>query len=105
MAVQTLFFSDKDGFEMASKHPDQLLFTSKAEADARDRMLELAENIQLFLEQRVEGLSEDMAEACAVALAEEKELLAKAFKKPSVLADHLAEKANPSGEESESNPQ
>ncbi|KXS55587.1 MAG: hypothetical protein AWU57_36 [Marinobacter sp. T13-3] len=92
MAVHALYYSDKDGLEMASKNPDKLLFTTKAEADARDRMLELAENIQLFLEQKVEGLSEEMAEACAMALAEEKELLAKAFKKPSVLADHMAEK-------------
>lgn len=52
MAVQPLFYSDRDGLEMALKTPDSMLFTTKAEADARDKMLELSENIQLWLEKK-----------------------------------------------------
>ena len=45
MAVQALYYSERDGLEMALKHPDTMLFSSKAEADARDKVLELAEEI------------------------------------------------------------
>ncbi|GAA0847730.1 YebG family protein [Marinobacter szutsaonensis] len=85
MAVQALYYSDKDGLEMALKNPDTMLFQSKAEADARDKILELAENIQMFLERKVEGLSEQLAEQCAMAIAEEKDLFQKALKKPQLL--------------------
>lgn len=85
MAVQALYYSDKDGLEMALKNPDTMLFQSKAEADARDKILELAENIQMFLERKVEGLDEGLAEQCAMAIAEEKDLFQKALKKPQLL--------------------
>ncbi len=85
MAVQTVFFSDRDGLEMALKNPDTMLFTSKAEADARDRILELAEEIQVFLTRKVPGLSDEQAELCAMAIAEEKDLFQKALKKPELL--------------------
>ena len=49
MAVQAVYFSDRDGLDMALKNPETMLFTSKAEADARDKVLELAEEIQVFL--------------------------------------------------------
>ena len=42
MAVQALYYSERDGLEMALKHPDTMLFSSKAEADARDKVLEHA---------------------------------------------------------------
>ncbi|MBZ2168161.1 YebG family protein [Marinobacter sp. F4216] len=85
MAVQAVYFSDRDGLDMALKHPDTMLFASKAEADARDRILELAEEIQIFLTKKVEGLSEEHAEACAMAIAEERDLFQKALKKPDLL--------------------
>ena len=85
MAVQTVYFSDRDGLEMALKNPDTMLFTSKAEADARDRILELAEEIQVFLTRKVPDLSEEQAELCAMAIAEEKDLFQKALKKPELL--------------------
>lgn len=85
MAVQAVYFSDKDGLDMALKHPDTMLFTTKAEADARDKILELAEEIQVFLSRKVEGLSDDQAELCAMAIAEEKDLFQKALKKPELL--------------------
>lgn len=85
MAVQALYYSERDGLEMALKHPDTLLFSSKADADARDKMLELADEITQFLQARVEGLDEALAEKAAIAIAEEKDLFARALKKPSVL--------------------
>ncbi|MFE8072464.1 YebG family protein [Marinobacteraceae bacterium S3BR75-40.1] len=93
MAVQTLYFSDKDGLDVALKNPDKLLFASKAEADARDRMLELSEQIMLFLQNRVEGLSEELAEQCGLAIAEERDLFQKALKKPHLL-NEVMEKAD-----------
>lgn len=92
MAVNQLFYSDKDGLDMAVKHPDTLLFKSKAEADARDKMLELAENIRVFLMARVEGLSEELADECSVAIAQNKALFQKALKKPDVLVEAVADK-------------
>ncbi|SFM36064.1 YebG family protein [Marinobacter zhejiangensis] len=85
MAVQALYYSERDGLEMALKHPDTLLFSSKADADARDKILELAEEITQFLQTRVDGMSEEMAEKAALVIAEEKDLFARALKKPSVL--------------------
>ncbi|WP_339804744.1 YebG family protein [uncultured Marinobacter sp.] len=85
MAVQALYYSERDGLEMALKHPDTLLFSSKADADARDKMLELADEITQFLQTRVEGLDEALAEKVAIAIAEEKDLFARALKKPAVL--------------------
>ncbi|WP_111493536.1 MULTISPECIES: YebG family protein [Marinobacter] len=85
MAVKALYFSERDGQAMALKHPDTMLFANKADADARDRMLELSEEIMVFLQGRVDGLSDELAEQCALAIAEEKDLFQKALKKPSLL--------------------
>lgn len=85
MAVNALYYSERDGLDMALKNPDTLLFSSKADADARDKILELAEEITQFLQARVEGLDETLAEQAAMAIAEEKELFARALKKPSLL--------------------
>ncbi|MDO6824961.1 YebG family protein [Marinobacter sp. 1_MG-2023] len=85
MAVQAVYFSDRDGLDMALKNPDTMLFTSKTDADARDKILELAEEIQVFLARKVEGLGDDMAEKCAMAIAEDKDLFQKALKKPDLL--------------------
>lgn len=85
MAVQAVYFSDKDGLEMALKHPDTLLFATRAEADARDKVLELSEEIRQFLVRKVEGLDEDTADRCALAIAESRDLFQKALKKPQLL--------------------
>lgn len=87
MAVQSLFYSDRDGLEMALKTPDSMLFTTKAEADARDKMLELSENIQLWLEKKIPAMPEEYAEQCALLIAENKDLFQKALKKPEILAE------------------
>lgn len=85
MAVQAVYFSDKDGLDMALKHPETLLFSNKADADARDKVLELSEEIREFLTRKVEGLDEETADRCALAIAESKDLFQKALKKPSLL--------------------
>jgi len=85
MSVKQLFFSDRDGLDNALRNPDTMLFESKAQADARDKTLELAEGLRVFLVDRVSGLSEELADECAMALAEEKGLVQKALKKPDVL--------------------
>ncbi|KPQ30055.1 MAG: hypothetical protein HLUCCX14_02950 [Marinobacter excellens HL-55] len=87
MAVQSLFYSDRDGLEMALKTPDSMLFTTKAEADARDKMLELSENIQLWLEKKIPAMPEEYAEQCALLIAENKDLFQKALKKPEILSE------------------
>ena len=71
MAVVTLFMSDRD---------TSRTFTSKKEADEYDKMLELAEALSYFIEQKVEGLSEQQIEEIGLALAKDKELLAQAVK-------------------------
>ncbi len=85
MAVQAVYFSGRDGLDMALKNPETMLFTSKADADARDKVLELAEEIQVFLARKVNGLGDDLAEQCAMAIAEDKDLFQKALKKPAIL--------------------
>jgi len=85
MAVKALYYSEKDGLDMALKNPDKMLFPTKAEADARDKMLELSEEIMVYLQRRVKGLSEEHAEQCALAIAEDKALFQQAFKKPALL--------------------
>lgn len=85
MAVKALYFSERDGQDMALKHPETMLFTTKADADARDKMLELSEEIMVFLQKRVEGLSDELAERCALTIAEEKDLFQRALKKPELL--------------------
>lgn len=85
MAVQALYFSDRDGKEKAMADPSNLLFTTKKQADERDKMLELSDELRVFLEANVDGLNEELAEKCALVLAEQRDLLQKALKKPSLL--------------------
>ena len=94
MAVQAVYYSDRDGLEAATKEPNKL-FASKAEADRRDKILELAGELQVFLRREVEGIDDDTAERVGIALAENADTLKKAFKTPSVL-NARAEQAAPS---------
>lgn len=71
MAVVTLFMSDRD----TSK-----TFTSKKEADAYDKMLELAEGLSGFIEQNIEGLDEQQIEDLGLLLARNKDKLSAAIK-------------------------
>lgn len=95
MAVQAVYYSDRDGLEAATKEPETLMFTSKAEADKRDKILELAGELQVFLRREVEGIDDDTAERVGIALAENADTLKKALKTPSIL-NAPAEQAAPS---------
>jgi dsDNA-binding SOS-regulon protein len=53
-------------------------------------MLELSEEIMVFLKGRVKDLSDEQAEQCALAIAEERDLFGKALKKPSLLNETAA---------------
>ena len=85
MAVKAIYYSERDGLEMALKNPDTMIFASKSDADARDKQLELAEELREFLVSRVEGLQEELADRVAMTIAEHKDLIAKSLKKPSLL--------------------
>ena len=77
MAVVTLYMSDRDS---------EKTFTDKKAADNYDKMLELAENVSLWIEKSIEGLTEVQIESIGMLIAENKDLLAKAIKaKPEVL--------------------
>jgi dsDNA-binding SOS-regulon protein len=81
--VVTLFMSDRD----ISK-----TFTSKKEADEYDKLLELAEAVSHFMEQKIAGLSEQQIEEIGLVFARNKDLLAQAIKgKTDVLFTSLDE--------------
>ncbi|WP_196140270.1 YebG family protein [Aliikangiella sp. G2MR2-5] len=83
MAVVTLYMSDRD---------QNKTFSNKKEADEYDKMLELAENVSIWMEKEIDGLSESQSEAIGMLLAENKETLLKALKgKPEVLIKETAE--------------
>lgn len=86
MAVVTLFMSDRD---------QSKTFTDKKEADQYDKMLELAENVSAWVEAKIDGLTEQQAEAIGMLFAENKDQLAKAIKgKPEVLLSETTEASN-----------
>jgi len=64
------------------------MFDSKKEADAYDKMLELAENFSLFLGKQIEGISEQDAENIGLLLSKNKNVLIAACKgNPDLLLD------------------
>jgi hypothetical protein len=64
------------------------MFDSKKDADAHDKMLELAENFSLLLEKQIEGISEQDAENIGPLLSKNKDVLITACKgKPELLLD------------------
>ncbi|MEE4246138.1 MAG: YebG family protein [Kangiellaceae bacterium] len=82
MAVVTLFMSDRDKSKT---------FTDKKEADQYDKMLELAENVSAWMEQSIDGLTEEQSEAIGMLIARNKDLVAKAVKgKPEALLEDQA---------------
>ncbi|WP_111979074.1 YebG family protein [Algibacillus agarilyticus] len=70
MGVRALWQCDRDG----------KMFTSKKDADAYDKMLELAEAISTILEQNIDDLSDKQAENVGRVIAENKDIFANAFK-------------------------
>jgi dsDNA-binding SOS-regulon protein len=62
------------------------MFENKKDADAYDKMLELAANFTAFLEQHAKGINEQDAENIGLLLSKNKELLVTACKgKPEAL--------------------
>ena len=67
---------------------DDTMFDSKKDADAYDKMLELAENFRALLEQQIDGISEKDAENIGLLLSKNKNVLIAACKgKPDLLLD------------------
>jgi len=64
------------------------MFDNKKDADAHDRMLELAENFSLLLGRQIEGISEKDAENIGLLLSKNKSVLIAACKgNPDLLLD------------------
>ena len=59
---------------------DDSMFDSKKDADAYDKMLQLAENFSLFLGKQIEGISEQDAENIGLLLSKNKDMLIAACK-------------------------
>ena len=59
---------------------DDTMYESKKEADAHDKMLELAENFSLFLGKNIQGISEKDAENIGLLLSKNKAVLIAACK-------------------------
>jgi len=84
MPVIAMWKCDRDGS----------MFENKKDADAHDKMLELAEQFTALLESQIEGLDEVKAESFGLLLARNKEIIAQACKgKPEVLSDIYSEKS------------
>ena len=67
---------------------DDTMFDNKKDADAHDRMLELAENFSLLLGRQIEGISEQDAESIGLLLSKNKSVLIAACKgNPDLLLD------------------
>ena len=59
---------------------DDTMFDNKKDADAHDRMLELAENFGLLLSKHIQGMSEQDAENIGLLLSRNKNVLVAACK-------------------------
>jgi dsDNA-binding SOS-regulon protein len=67
---------------------DDTMFDSKKDADAHDKMLELAENFSFLLGKQIEGISEQAAENIGLLLSKNKNILIAACKgNPGLLLD------------------
>lgn len=80
---------------MSDRDPEKRTFTDKKEADALDKKLEFAENLRLFLEAKIKGISEEMAEEIGLLIADHKDQMITALKgKPEVLTETGQEQGN-----------
>ena len=67
---------------------DNAMFDSKKDADAHDKMLELAENFSLLFEKQIKGISEKDAESIGLLFSKNKNILIAACKgQPDLLLD------------------
>lgn len=80
MAIVAMWKCDRDGS----------MFDDKKEADAYDKMLELAEQFTALLESQIADVDEKSAEAFGLLLAKNKDLVVQACKgKPEILNELL----------------
>ena len=86
MAVIAMWLCDRD----------DSMFNSKKEAEAHDKMLELAEQFTALLERQIPKIDSVQAEAFGILLAKNKESIMRACKGDS---EALAEIADPTEEE------
>lgn len=85
MAVVAMWKCDRDGS----------MFSDKKDADAHDKMLELAEAFSELLTQHSSSIKEQDAEQLGLLLSKNKELIMAACKgKPEALSEINAEEAN-----------
>lgn len=69
------------------------MFYAKKDADAHDKMLELAENFSLLFEKQIKGISEQDAEKLGLLLSKNKDILIAACKgQPDLLLEMSSEK-------------
>jgi len=85
MPVGVIYYATRDTLEKVLKDPENLMFTSKSEADARDRMLEVAEEIESFLRREMPELPEEHTIRLSELIARKRDLFARAMKKPGLL--------------------
>ena len=84
MAVVVMWKCDRDGS----------MFTDKKEADAYDKMLELAEHFTEFLKQQSDAISDSEAENIGLLLAKHKDTVVTACKgRPEALLEITADSA------------
>lgn len=88
MAVITRYVVERNGVE-------KMTFTSKAEADAYDKMLDTADELTMFLSNSTLIADEQLAETLSLYMAQHKEelLVALGAKKPVAKAEKAAKKA------------
>ena len=85
MAVQALYYSDKDGYDKAIQSPERFMFADPKAAKERDKVLDLAGELMSFIQKQVPEVDEDTAEKIGIALAENSDRLKQALKNPSAL--------------------
>ncbi|WP_417614385.1 YebG family protein [Oceanisphaera sp.] len=90
MAVTIQYLVVRNGIE-------KMAFTNKKEADAHDRLLDLAEHLDEVLADGPVSLNEADREALALYLAQNQALLSGPKKKPAKKTDKAAAKATDSG--------
>lgn len=80
MAIIAVWKCDRDG----------KMFNDKKDAEAHDKMLELAANITRLIEASIPNINESHSEAIGMLLAERRDALAKACKgKPEILLEQV----------------
>ena len=68
---------------------DNTMFDSKKEADAYDKMLELAEQFSALLQAKISGVDEQQAEEFGIFLARHKDQVVKACKGDAAALDQI----------------